>query len=136
MIEFTDELKTGIDIFDEHHKRLIELINQTYNLLRDGKREEAMRVFTDEVVAYMEYHLTKEEEFMRSIGYPEYEQHKKAHEIFRKEILRLKPAIESGDVEAFRQKLAFVWGWLYTHIAKTDKKYGKYYEQLLKRQMS
>jgi len=130
MIEFTDELKTGVEVFDEHHRRLVELINQVYELLREGKKEEAMRVFTEELIAYTEYHLTEEEKFMQEIGYPEYEQHKKVHDIFRKEILRLKPAVESGDVEAFKQQLALAWGWLFNHIAKTDKKYGEYYKKL------
>jgi hemerythrin len=55
---------------------------------------------------------------------------KKLHEIFRKEIYQLLPAIESGDYKTFTQTLALSWGWLYNHIAKTDKKYGLFKKNL------
>lgn len=63
---------------------------------------------------------------MEKINYPELEQHKKIHEIFRKIVTDLIPAIKSGDHKAYSQAIALSWGWLYNHIAKTDKKYGIY----------
>ncbi|ADO45853.1 hemerythrin-like metal-binding protein [Hydrogenobacter thermophilus TK-6] len=60
------------------------------------------------------------------IGYPELESHRKVHEIFRREVKNLAPYVERGDLKAFREALSYSWGWLYNHIAKTDKKYGIY----------
>ncbi|WP_340695348.1 hemerythrin domain-containing protein [Hydrogenobacter thermophilus] len=75
---------------------------------------------------YVEYHLTREEKFMETIGYPELERHKKAHENFRKVVFDLVHHIEEGELHAFKEALAMAWGWLVGHIGKVDKKYGEY----------
>ncbi|MGC9119859.1 MAG: hemerythrin domain-containing protein, partial [Sulfurihydrogenibium sp.] len=54
------------------------------------------------------------------------ENHKKIHELFRREVQNLAPHIEQGDPKAFREALALAWGWLYNHITKTDRKYAIY----------
>jgi hemerythrin len=70
--------------------------------------------------------MSEEEKFMGKIGYPELDHHRKVHDMFRREIYNLAPYMEKGDPKAFREALSYVWGWLYNHIAKTDKKYGIY----------
>jgi hemerythrin len=126
MIEFDSNLLTHVEEMDEQHSKLVELLNNTYKLLREGKKEEAVQLFKSELIAYVEHHLSEEEKFMEEIGYPELEQHRKVHELFRKEVYNLAPHVENGDPKAFKQALSLAWGWLYNHIAKTDKKYGIY----------
>lgn len=126
MIEFDNNLITHVEEMDKQHLRLVALLNNTYKLLKEGKRGEALEFFKKELLSYTEYHLSEEEKFMEKIGYPELENHKKVHEIFRREIQNLAPHIEKGDPKAFREALSYVWGWLYNHIAKTDKKHGIY----------
>jgi len=126
LIEFGDDLLTHIEEMDKQHMRLVALLNNVYKLLKEGKREEALKLFKKELLSYVEHHLSEEERFMEKIGYPELDKHKKTHDTFRREIYNLSPYIESGDPKAFRQALSYAWGWLYTHIAKTDKKYAIY----------
>lgn len=126
MIEFDEELVTHVEEMDKQHMRLVELLNNVYELLKEGKKEEAIELFEKEIVAYTEYHLSEEEKFMEKIGYPELEQHKKVHDIFRREVYNLIQYVEKGDPKAFREALSYAWGWLYNHIAKTDKKYAIY----------
>ena len=128
IVEWDDSLSTGVPQMDEEHKNLINMLNQIYELLREKKREEACRFFMDEIVNYVETHLSHEEEFMESIGYPDLENHKKVHEVFRKEILKLCDAIEKGDPHEFASALSLCWGWLFSHIQKTDRKYGEFYK--------
>ena len=126
MIEFDSNLFTHVEEMDKQHMKLVELLNNTYELLKEGKKEEAFELFDRELLTYVEHHLSEEEKFMEEIGYPELDQHRKVHELFRREIYNLAPLIEKGDSKAFREALSFAWGWLYSHIAKTDKKYGIY----------
>jgi len=126
MLQFTEELLTGVPEMDLQHKTLVDLLNQVYQLLMDGDRASAQKLFKEKLLDYVETHLSEEEKFMESIGYPELEAHKRLHETFRKEIIRLAPAIEEGSKKAFEQALALSWGWLYTHITKADKKYGAF----------
>jgi hemerythrin len=130
VIEFSEELLTGIPEMDEQHKKLVELLNKVVSVLREGRREEARNILIRELLDYVESHLTSEEEFLKSIGYPDYENHKKAHDVFRKEVQRLVPHVKNGDEKAFRDVLFLTWGWVYNHIAKTDKKYGLYAKEM------
>jgi hemerythrin len=126
MIEFDDNLLTHVEEMDKQHMRLVALLNNVYELLKEGKKEEAFELFKRELLSYVEYHLSEEEKFMEKIGYPGLDDHRKVHDMFRREVYNLAPHIEKGDPKAFRGALSYAWGWLYTHIAKTDKKYGIY----------
>jgi hemerythrin len=130
MIKFDNNLLTHVEEMDKQHMKFVELLNSTYELLREGKKEEALELFERDLLAYMEHHLSEEEKFMEKIGYPELEQHRKVHELFRREVYNLAPLIEKGGPKAFREALSFAWGWLYSHIAKTDKKYGIYAKEV------
>ncbi len=111
---------------DRQHRTLVDMINKVHDLLAEGKTEEAMAFFKREVTLYVERHFSDEERFMREIGYPDLENHKKAHDQFRKLMLSLLAKME-GNVKEFRTGLALVLGWLYSHIMKVDKKYGEFY---------
>ncbi|MEJ7556296.1 MAG: bacteriohemerythrin [Aquificaceae bacterium] len=126
LVKLTEDLKTGVEEMDKDHQMLVDYLNEVYALLREGKKEQAIRIFKEELLHYVNWHLTREEKFMEAIGYPELEAHKKTHEMFRKVIYDLSSRLENGDAEAFREALAIAWGWLMTHIGKTDKKYGEY----------
>uniref|UniRef100_A0A7C5SVM1 Bacteriohemerythrin n=1 Tax=Thermocrinis ruber TaxID=75906 RepID=A0A7C5SVM1_9AQUI len=126
MIEFDDNLITHVEEMDKQHMRLVALLNNTYELLKEGKKEEAFEFFKRELLSYIEYHLSEEEKFMEKIGYPELDHHRKVHDMFRRVIYDLAPQIEKGDPKAFREALSYAWSWLCNHIAKTDKKYGTY----------
>jgi len=105
-------------------------LNKVVSVLREGRREEARNILIRELLDYVESHLTSEEEFLKSIGYPDYENHKKAHDVFRKEVQSLVPHVKNGDEKAFRDVLSLTWGLVYNHIAKTDKKYGLYAKEM------
>jgi hemerythrin len=126
MIEFDNNLLTHVEEIDKHNMKLVELLNNTHKLLKEGKKEEAIEFFKKELLVYAEYLLSEEEKFMEEIGYPELDKHRKVHEVFRREIYNLTSHVENGDSKAFREALALAWGWLYSHIAKTDKKFGIY----------
>lgn len=127
MIVFDESLRLGIEEMDAEHKTLVDMLNHLQSLLKEGKRTEAMHYFNEVLLSYVETHLSHEEAFMEQIGYPELESHKKIHEVYKKEVYRLAPHVESGDEKAFREALALAWGWLYNHISKTDRKYADWY---------
>jgi hemerythrin len=77
LIEFGDDLLTHIEEMDKQHMRLVALLNNVYELLKEGKREEALELFKKELLSYVEHHLSEEEKFMEKIGYPDLDKHKK-----------------------------------------------------------
>jgi hemerythrin-like metal-binding protein len=127
MFDFDKEFKLGIEAVDKEHVKLVDMLNEVYALLGEGKRDQAYRVFSQTLASYVDEHFTNEEQFMESIGFPYLEQHEKVHANFKDSFQELKPAVESQDDQAFRKALSDTFTWIITHIAKTDRKYADFY---------
>lgn len=128
-IEWSEELSTGIPEMDDQHRQLITLLNQFYAAVEQGEREEGIYTLFRGVDDYTLFHFSAEEQLMERIGYPDLEAHKKTHAMFRQEYRSAMDRHEQGDRKAVRDLVAFLFSWLYTHISKTDKRYGTYARQ-------
>lgn len=126
IFDFTPDLQNGIQAMDAEHKFLFDAINYSYDLLISDKQK-AYSYFNDVILSYVDKHLTHEENIMRKNGYPELDQHLKAHDLFRKVVMELVPAVQAGDPKAFREVYSISMGWLIGHIEKVDSKYGKWF---------
>lgn len=128
-IEWTDDLSVGVPEMDEQHKQLIALLDEFYSAIEQGEREEGIRNLFEGVDRYTLFHFSAEEAFLEQIGYPELASHRQTHEMFRREYLAAMERHEAGDRKAVRDLVAFLFSWLYTHINKTDKRYGLFVRQ-------
>lgn len=126
-VQWSDELSVGVPQMDAQHRRWIDLLNGFYDAVERGEREEGIRELFQGVEEYTAFHFGAEEQFMAEIGYPDLEAHRKIHENLKEQIRSARERYENGDRKAARELVAFVLSWLYTHIARTDKKYGEYY---------
>ncbi|WP_456403125.1 bacteriohemerythrin [Persephonella sp.] len=129
LIEWNKELELGIPEIDEQHKKLVDMLNSFYTELEQGHKREAAEHFLKELEDYLIYHLEFEEKFMEEIGFPDLENHKRTHEMFKKLYLEEKERYLKGDEKAIREIIAFAFSWLFSHIMKTDKKYAKYLKE-------
>ena len=127
IFNFDEEFKLGIEAADVEHGQLVDMLNRTYALLKDGDRAEARLYFSQTLSAYVHEHFQNEEAFMKGIGFPELAEHQAIHANFRKSVEALALKIEQADDVAFRQGLADTFTWIINHIGKTDKKYAAYY---------
>ncbi|MCX7856009.1 MAG: bacteriohemerythrin [Anaerolineae bacterium] len=128
-IEWTDDLSTGVPEMDDQHKRLIALLNDFYTAVEQGERDEGIRTLLEGVDQYAVFHFSAEEAFMEQIGYPDLPSHRETHAMFRREYLSAMERHGAGDRKAVRDLVAFLFSWLYTHIQKTDKRYGVFARQ-------
>ena len=126
MFEFTDKYKTGIELVDEEHKKLFEIIKRTDEAIRaeflHDKYDVIMNIL-GELKDYTIMHFSDEEEYMESIGYEGIEMQRVAHQAF---VDRLN-GINLNDVDDNQQKyleelIEFLLGWLVNHIMKMDKR--------------
>ncbi len=126
-VQWSDELSVGVPQMDEQHQRWIDILNSFYDAIERGDRKEAVSHLFQGVEEYTSFHFGAEEQFMAEIGYPDLEAHRKVHQGLIEQVQSARARYEQGDRKAARELAAFVLSWLYTHIAKTDKKYGEYY---------
>lgn len=126
-VSWSDELSVGVPQMDEQHQRWIDILNSFYDAIERGDREEAISSLFKGVEEYTAFHFSAEEQFMADIGYPDLDSHRKIHQGLIDQVRSAQERYGQGDRRAARELAAFVLSWLYTHIAKTDKKYGEFY---------
>lgn len=130
---FTEKYHTGIDLVDNEHRRLFEIIHDTNDLIHaellHDKYDEIMRLLA-ELKDYTEIHFHDEEALMERIQYPELDAQKRAHTAFVERLVEI-DLTELDDMDDNQQEylidlIQFLAGWLITHILGSDKKIGEY----------
>ena len=122
---FTDKFKTGIDIIDEEHQMLfniigkihkaidVELVHDKFDLILD---------ILDELKEYTCVHFADEENYMREIGYEGLAQQELLHQKFIETLEDLNLDEVDDNQEAYLYEfLNFLQNWLVNHILKVDK---------------
>ena len=117
--EFSDNLVTGNEMIDSHHKELIDRINKLLDSCEQSN-EKAVAVRTlDYLSEYTDFHFSAEEQLQREIDYPGFAKHKEQHDAFKQTIKELEEMLEEeeGPSQAFVEKIQEnVIRWFYTHI--------------------
>jgi hemerythrin-like metal-binding protein len=68
------------------------------------------------------YHFRSEENFMKSIGYPDLPHHWRLHKDFDYKVFHYIREIETGEVVKNTEIIAFLREWLIDHVMKEDMK--------------
>lgn len=129
MYEMKEEYKIGVELIDEQHKKLFELADKAYMLLKDDfaldKYDKIVHII-EELKEYTIFHFKSEEEYMQSINYKRLFSQKVEHAEFIKKIeaIDLRHLDENQD-EGLVKILNFLNDWLTEHILKTDKLIGQ-----------
>ncbi|MCF0149318.1 MAG: hemerythrin family protein [Clostridium sp.] len=125
MIEWKDKYKTGIELVDEQHKELFRLFNKTYKLYYN----EFLIDKYDQIIAaveglkeYTKYHFKAEEEYMVSIRYNKFFEHKLNHDDFIRKIEAIDyNIIDNNQQSQLLEILKYVSNWIIDHVVTVDK---------------
>ena len=94
--EFTSELETGNELIDSEHKELIDAINNLLLACGEGKGRGEIRKTLEFLNDYIAYHFSDEEKLQRQYGYPDYENHKRYHEEYKRIVAGILNEFEQG----------------------------------------
>jgi methyl-accepting chemotaxis protein/hemerythrin len=120
------DLELGIKVFDDQHKKLIEMINQLYDAIRDNKVKSSIDKILNDLVSYTVYHFNTEEEAFKRYGYPELAKHTEIHENLKKTVGEVKAKLDSGKEVIGFNIISFLENWVKNHILVEDKKYAPF----------
>ena len=129
MYEMKEEYKIGVESIDEQHKKLFELADKAYMLLKDeyslDKYDKIVEI-VEELKEYTIFHFKSEEEYMESINYKRLFTQKIEHEKFIKALdgIDLRHLDQNQD-DSLVKMLNFLNEWLTEHILGNDKLIGK-----------
>ena len=122
-IIWNDSYSVGVKEIDDQHKKLFELINQTYKVMTEKQGRDAGKKIIDGLVDYTVYHFSHEEGLMRKAEYSDYDEHIKKHEKLVGQVVDFQKKFDSGEADIDQDLMKFLKEWLSNHIMGTDKFY-------------
>lgn len=117
----------NIDKIDDEHQKIVKLINILINAI-NSKNLAHMKKSFDELMQYAIFHFDEEEQFMRSINYPQYEAHAKVHRNLVSQLKEHRVQLETGKFDA-EKIVAFIQNWLLSHIMGIDNNYAEFFHE-------
>lgn len=127
-IEWRTSYEIGIKKIDLQHKELFDKINDLLEACNAQKGKQEVFNTIKYLGNYVVTHFSDEEKLQKENDYPEYTNHKAAHDRFIKEYENLKGKLESEGVS-----LNFVItvnrvviDWLIKHIGSADRAFADY----------
>ena len=119
-------MKTGIKIIDEQHQLLISLVNDFEKAISSDIGGAYIEEILQELINYISYHFKAEEELMARNNYPNFSNHKKAHDDLVKKAISFHERFKKGEQNLEKDIMLFLKDWVINHITKTDMEYVPY----------
>ena len=131
LIEWNERLSTGVGLIDLQHRVLFRMTNDLFTACLYGREivEAYFNAAARRLLNYARRHFADEETLMGQTGYPQAGEHRERHREFLRESLRYVGRFEAGEPGIPLLFVRFLRRWIFSHVAVTDKKYGRYHAQ-------
>jgi hemerythrin len=126
LIQWNDGLSVNIVEIDQQHRKLVEMINNLNDAMRQGKGKESLSKIINGLITYAGTHFRTEEKYFDQFGYPDTGKHKQEHKGFTQKVAAFKKDFEGGKRTLSTEVMMFLSDWLQDHIKVVDKKYGPF----------
>ncbi len=125
-IEWKEELATGIESIDSHHRELFSRLNTFLDASDAGRGKEELVSMLQFLNDYVAFHFQAEERLHREYEYRDRVRHREEHRLFIERLIGLKRRflVEGPTAELVREINRFTVGWLLEHIAERDQEFG------------
>lgn len=124
-IQWTEELKTGIEWQDHQHREFLNMTNAVFKAFYENRGHIDIANTIGFLERHAKDHFGIEERYMVIFNYPESEQHIREHKEFRVFIDDIRSAASSSVLEAGR--ICFKLStWFAEHVKIVDKKLGDF----------
>jgi len=125
IVAWNQDLSVGIDHLDNHHRRLIDLLNQLGTAVSAGNPREVTGMVLGELIRYVYYHFGEEERMMEAAGYDDLAAHRQSHRIMAEHVRALEVTYDRDPSAVVAAELhAFLGDWLIHHIRSEDARYA------------
>ena len=126
IMNWNDNLSVGIDAMDTQHKKLVNLTNQLFDAMKQGKGKEVLEGVLSELVSYTQEHFSAEERLMQEHSYPALAGQKAQHQELLAQVSEFSNKLKAGELGISIDLCDFLQKWLKVHICKEDKQYGQH----------
>ena len=127
LIKWDNNYSVNVSEFDNQHQKLVEMINELNDAMREGKAKDVLGKIIDGLLDYTGVHFSNEEKYFAQFVYPDTFSHKKEHNDFVKKVTEFKQGFDNGRLMLSMEIMNFLTDWLINHIQKSDKKYSSFF---------
>ena len=119
-VEWTEKYTVGNPLVDAYHHIFFQMVDEFRTVLA----QDAPPDMEDRIAFLVDYtlmHFDSEEKLMERVGYPDTEEHRASHQMFREKMLDLQRRyrLDPGAVKA-DELLCLIQDWFANHILGTD----------------
>ncbi|VAX06087.1 hypothetical protein MNBD_GAMMA26-911 [hydrothermal vent metagenome] len=125
-VKWKDSYNVGVDLIDEDHMKLMNLINKLKLACRYHTGECYEKQAMEELTEWTKTHFAREERLMQRHEYPGYADHKKLHDAMLTRVATSMKDYEERGHDALVDVAPLVRDWLLTHIRDVDQLYAVY----------
>jgi hemerythrin len=121
-----ESFKVGEPTIDAQHKELFAAINRLIKTCEDGKGHEELKGSIDFLNNYTIKHFFEEEQLQQKYKYPDFENHHKIHETFKKLVrdLSVRWIMGGASNDLANEVREKIGDWLAVHVKGEDVKVG------------
>lgn len=127
-VRWSPAIEVKVELFDNHHKNLLQMIDRLYQALKVEQTNEELKVIFDDLLDYTGYHFNAEIAAMEHFAYPRCEEHREMHANLVKSALALRKDMEDGKPMVAMEVKEFLRDWIVNHIQKCDKLYSTFFQ--------
>jgi hemerythrin len=102
------------------------MVNDLHESMKVGKGRETLEKILKGLIQYTEQHFSSEERLMKLHCYPEYERHKKEHNLLVMQVQDIQKKYQEGTAVLTQSVMSFLKDWLQKHIQGEDRSYGPF----------
>ena len=128
--------EVGIAEINKQHLRLASYAVEFSQIVeelstREPSNEDWRRIdaLLSKIMRFVATHFSEEEALMREHGYPDYEAHKKLHDKFTAEMVKMQGEINNRNIKFKKKMASLLWDWLYKHINEGDYQYREFFKE-------
>ena len=131
LITWNADLALNITEIDDQHKQLVNIINELFDAMMDGRGYDILDDIFNRLIEYADYHFATEEKYFDQFQYVESEKHKEEHRYYVEQVNELKKAYDAGKkIREGSENIISIdlWklleSWLTDHLKTSDKNYA------------
>jgi hemerythrin len=126
--QWDKSIETGHEMIDSQHKQLFDAINNLLDACKEGKGVDELKKSMDFLNDYTIKHFFDEEQVQQKYQYPDFVNHKKLHDDFKKVVrdLSVQLIMKGPSEEMVNEVRTKIGSWLLNHIKVQDFKLAAY----------
>ncbi len=128
-LKWNESCSTGVDKFDDQHKKLLELLNRLLGSIKESEETSGMGSLLKELLSFAVSHFDDEEDVLKRFGYEHFDEHKKEHDKIKLMVGRLYQNYLAGNKPETIEILEVITRWFENHLKHTDMKYSPFLKE-------